>query len=230
MNEINQKLEELAKTIIYIHGDITWNEQLVAFRKALDIILFIKNQEYVEDKQWLVLRKLTDELLKKGIDRPVIDIKSYKRNRLYDLTLNVMEEVKNIPYIEDKSKEILSIDDWVESLKIFKLAGSFLSMDYFHTSDDLFYDLRKIILNSSALYKRIYVGRVVEKLDRNQRSIPKNLDLRTENYELFELIRIFKNNPNYNIHLMKKAYSISDIDYRFTRCEQKNKILLMTKE
>ena len=117
-----------------------------------------------------------------------------------------MEEVKNIPYIEDKSKEILSIDDWVESLKIFKLAGSFLSMDYYHRSDDLFYDLRKIILNSSALYKRIYVGRVVEKLDRNQRSIPKNLDLRTENYELFELIRIFKNNPNYNIHLMKKAY------------------------
>ena len=45
MNEIQQKLEELAKIIIFLQNDITWNDKLESFHKAMDIILFIKNQE-----------------------------------------------------------------------------------------------------------------------------------------------------------------------------------------
>ena len=96
MNEINQKLEELAKIIIFLQNDITWNDKLESFHKAMDIILFIKSQGCVEDRQWLVLRKLTDELLKLGIDKSVIGItqNEYEQlkvnNQLKDNTIYVI--------------------------------------------------------------------------------------------------------------------------------------------
>ena len=98
MNKISQKLEKLAKIVIFISKDITWSEKLEAYNKALDIIVYIKNSKQIEDKEWIILRKLTDELIKDN-SKP-INIKSYKINHIDDLKVKIINEMKTVPYIK----------------------------------------------------------------------------------------------------------------------------------
>ena len=227
------QLEELAETIVFLGHENTYNQDIIAYTKGLNIIRDIKKQEQVEDKEWLILRKLANKLVEAGITTPVTNTRSYKRNRLHDLTMKVITEIETIPYIEDEKVEIKTVDDWIKSLKVFKLKDSFLSMEYYQTSYDMYQNIRKIVLNKNApVYKRIYVGRVVNELisDDNKTSFPENLDLKAEDYELFELIRLIKDNPNFNYNLMKSSHKKYEIDYRFEKSAHKNKILLIVKE
>ncbi len=89
----------------------------------MEIISYIKNQDNVSNDGYFALRKLTKELIAHGINGPVTNIRSYKRNRLSELTTKLRKELEKIPYAEEKELKIETINDWITSLKVFKLVS-----------------------------------------------------------------------------------------------------------
>lgn len=235
MEYINNKFKKLVDQITYMNAlyetrTITWNETNKAFEKSLEIIREIK-QDNLSDEEYLVLRKLIEKLIDEGIDGPVTHIRSYKRNRLAELTAKAREELESIPDIEEEEPEkIETINDWIKSLKIFKLYDQFLSTEYYESSYDVYSDMRKIILTKNPpIYKKLYLGRIVDKLEdeNNQKTLPNNLTLQVADYELSLLTRLIKDNPDFNFRLMDWSYDKSLIDSRFERGEWVNKLLLL---
>jgi hypothetical protein len=236
MNEINQELENLAEEIIYLRGwyfsNITWGERIEIFKLGIDTISYIKRHPTVNSDCWYKLRKLIEELLKMGISEPVTDIESYKRVEIFNLTEKLKQELDSIPYIADEIIEIKTVNDWIESLKIYKLGDGFLLEDYYQSSDDLYRDIRKIVFTKNpSKYKKIYAGRVINKLsnEENQSKIPSSINLRIEDYELTELIRLIKNNPDFNYELMNRDYQNILINERLEHGEFTNNLLLLVK-
>lgn len=233
MEDIKQKLELLAKKIIYLNAEITWNDRIKAFHKGLEIISDIMNQDNVRDDDYIALRKLTEELIKKGIDGPVTDIRSYKRDRLSELTAKLKEELTKMPDITEKELEIKNLNDWITALKIFKLDGQFLSMNYYESSYDLYCDMRKIVFTKTPpAYKRIYLGRIADKIENeeNRSKLPETINLEIADYELAQLIRLIHNNPEFNYELMRFSYQNFVINQHFERGEWKNNLLLLIKK
>lgn len=235
MANINQKLELLAKEVIYINYNdkTTWNDYIKAFNKGLEIISDIMNQDNVSDDDYIALRKLMKELIKKGIDGPVTDIRSYKRNMLSELTAKLKEELTKIPDITEKEPEIKNVNDWIASLKIFKLNDKFLSTNYYYNSYDLYHDVRRIVLTKNPpIYKKIYLGRIADKIENqeNKSKLPSNINLQVADYELAQLIKLIHKNPEFNYKLMTFSYQNSEINSRFEREEWRNNLLLLIKK
>lgn len=238
MEYINSQFKELVNQILYMNTlyetrTITWGETNKAFERSLEIISDIKSQDNISDDEYLILRKLIEKLIDEGIDGPVTHIRSYKRNRLADLTAKAREELASIPYIDEREPEkIETINNWIKSLKIFKLRDQFLSKEYYESSYDLYSDMRKIILTKNPpMYKKLYLGRVVDKLEKenNKKTLPQNLNLEIADYELSLLIKFIKDNPDFNSRLMNWSYEKSLIDSRFERGEIENNLLLLIK-
>ena len=239
MEYINNKFKELVDQIIYMNTSyeirtITWEETNKAFEKSLEIISNIKSENDLSDKEYLILRELIEKLIAEGIDGPVTNIRSYKRNRLAELTIKARKELADIPYVLEKECEkIETINDWIKSLKIFKLYDQFLSIEYYESSYDLYSDIRRVVLTKNPpMYKKLYLGRIIDKLEdeNNQKKLPSNMNIQIEDYELSLLIKSIKNNPDFNFRLMNWNYQNSLIDSRFERCEWKNNMLLLIKK
>lgn len=231
MRQITEKLYELANNIFEISRTELWNERIKLFEGSLEIIQEIKNNYYIKEEDYLALRKLTEELIKQGIDKPVTDIKSYKRNNIHELTNQAKEELAEMPSIEEKEPEIKNINDWIKSLKIYKLSGQYLSKNYYQTSYELYKDIRKIVLSKNLHnYKKVYASRVISKLEDKQNDLPENINIKIEDYELSELIRLIKNNPELNYELMPFKYENYLVKERFERIEWQNNLLTLIKK
>ena len=89
---------------------------------------------------------------------------------------------------------------------------------------DLFYDHSPIQISQFESDVRI-----VEQLEEEKNQLPQNLNLELADYELTELIRLIKNNPEFNYKLMPFKYQRALINNRFERQEWKNKLLLLVK-
>lgn len=237
MEYINKKFKELVNELIYMNTKyetrtITWNETIKSFEKSLEIITDIKSQDNLTDDEYIILRKLIEKLIERGIDGPVTNIRSYKRNRLADLTTKAKKELEDIPTIEEKYKKIETLNDWIKSLRIFKLHDQFLSTQYYESSYELYSDIKKIILTKNPpMYKKIYLGRVVDKIENenNQRTLPQNLSLKIADYELSSLAKLIKDNPDFNFRLMNWSYEKDLINSRFERGEMVNNLRLLIK-
>ena len=60
-------------------------------------------------------------------------------------------------------------------------------------------------------------------------NLPEHINLQVEYYELTELMRLIKDNPDFNYKLMPFKYQRSLINDRFERQEWKNNLLLLVK-
>lgn len=226
MKKTKQQLYVLAENIFEISLVDKWDIKIKIFTDNLNLITKLKKRK-LSDDECIALRKLTEELIKQGINEPVTNIKSYKRNQLFKLTSKAKKELEKIPYIQEPQPEINNINDWVKSLKIYKLKSDVLSENYYKNSYELYQDIRKIVLSKTIPnYKKIYVDRVIDKLEEGQDKLPQSINLKIEDYELSELIRLIKNNPNSNYRL---KYKDALIKARFERIEWKNNLLLMVK-
>lgn len=226
MKKTKQQLYVLAENIFEISLVDKWDIKIKIFTDNLNLITKLRKRK-LSDDECIALRKLTEELIKQGINDPVTNIKSYKRNQLFKLTSKAKKELEKIPYIQEPQPEINNINDWVKSLKIYKLKSDVLSENYYKNSYELYQDIRKIVLSKTIPnYKKIYVDRVIDKLEEGQDKLPQSINLKIEDYELSELIRLIKNNPNSNYRL---KYKDALIKARFERIEWKNNLLLMVK-
>lgn len=226
MKKTKQQLYVLAENVFEISLIDKWDIKIKIFTDNLNLITKLRKRK-LSDDECIALRKLTEELIKQGINEPVTNIKSYKRNQLFKLTSKAKKELEKIPYIQEPQPEINNINDWVKSLKIYKLQSDVLSENYYKNSYELYQDIRKIVLSKTIPnYKKIYVDRVIDKLEEGQDKLPQSINLKIEDYELSELIRLIKNNPNSNYRL---KYKDALIKARFERIEWKNNLLLMVK-
>lgn len=60
--------------------------------------------------------------------------------------------------------------------------------------------------------------------------LPKDINLRIADYELTELIRLIKDNPEFNFKLMQSSYQNSVINERLERNKWANNLRLLIKK
>lgn len=191
MREIDTKINDLIDNMIQYKGSISYRNyvQLLS-EQALDIYNCIeenKNNDEEMQEEYYVLGKLISRLLnnRRESTRPSKKLKS-----LYE---QLEEVLANIPKIEPQEVEITDINSLIKSLKIYKLSGTNLSQDTYQSSYQLYSDLRKIILNrNSTLTAKVYTCRIVDKL-----SSVTSIDIKQEDYELFCIMRLIKENPDF---------------------------------
>lgn len=201
---MKERLEKLIDTISYIRGGYTYqctsNDYIKALEQGIEMMNDILDSENREEKDYYTIRILMEELIKvAGIQNPVTNNRRYKDKKIYELTCILKQKLLEIPYIEEKPILIENINDWIKSLKIFKLNGQHVSTDYYESSYDLYYDIRKMILKrNQPIYKKIYLEKVANVLD----SENKDNILKTD-FELHYLVKLIKDHPDFNYRLMQ---------------------------
>lgn len=225
MREIDTKINDLIDNMIQYKGSISYRNyvQLLS-EQALDIYNCIeenKNNDEEMQEEYYVLGKLISRLLN---NRRESTRCSKKLKSLYE---QLEEVLANIPKIEPQEVEITDINSLIKSLKIYKLSGTNLSQDTYQSSYQLYSDLRKIILNrNSTLTAKVYTGRIVDKL-----SSVTSIDIKQEDYELFCIMRLVKENPDfgYGFPIPVNRQQQIDILTRFDHHERKNHLLELKK-
>lgn len=225
MQEIDTKINDLIDNMIQYKGSISYRNyvQLLS-EQALDIYNCIeenKNNDEEMQEEYYVLGKLISRLLN---NRRESTRRSKKLKSLYE---QLEEVLANIPKIEPQEVEITDINSLIKSLKIYKLSGTDLSQDTYQSSYQLYSDLRKIILNrNSTLTAKVYTGRIVDKL-----SSVTSIDIKQEDYELFCIMRLVKENPDfgYGFPIPVNRQQQIDILTRFDRRERINYLLELKK-
>lgn len=225
MREIDTKINDLIDNMIQYKGSISYRNyvQLLS-EQALDIYNCIeenKNNDEEMQEEYYVLGKLISRLLN---NRRESTRRSKKLKSLYE---QLEEVLANIPKIEPQEVEITDINSLIKSLKIYKLSGTNLSQDTYQSSYQLYSDLRKIILNrNSTLTAKVYTGRIVDKL-----SSVTSIDIKQEDYELFCIMRLVKENPDfgYGFPIPVNRQQQIDILTRFDRRERINYLLELKK-
>ena len=203
---MKEKLNELATKImsLYINEGYrtTWNEHIEMMELTLSLIEEAQ-KEIIEEKQLHILSGLIKEALSLGLSKKDSTIRNYKRERLYNLTCEVKEQLKNKPFLKYQEEEITNLNSWVKSLQIFKMGKFGLEATVYETSYELYQEMRKIILDkSSPNYKKIYVSKIVERLEasENKQKLPSNINIYQEDYELYQIIRLIKENKKYDLN------------------------------
>lgn len=203
---MNEKLNKLAGQIITLYlnegyGN-TWNEYIEMMELTLSLILESK-QNYIDENGLIILRGLIKEALNLGLNEIDSTIRSHKRSKLYELTIKVKEEVEKNSYLKYQEEEVTDFNSWIKSLKIFKMGDVGLEGTIYETSYDLYQGMRKIILDKkSPNYKKIYVYKIVEKLEseENQQKLPDNIEISQADVELYQIIKLIKENNDFNYH------------------------------
>lgn len=202
---MKEKLDDLATKImsLYINEGYrtTWNERIEMMELTLLLIEEAK-EETTEEKQLHILRGLIKEALNLGLSKKDPTIRSYKREKLYNLTCEVKEQIEKKQFLKYQEEEITDLNSWVKSLQIFKMGEYGLEDTIYETSYELYQGMRKIVLEkTSPNYKKIYVSKIVERLEaiENQQKLPHNITIYQEDYELYQVIRLIKGNRKFNL-------------------------------
>ena len=203
MTEFNKRLNDLAEQLIELYNNLyygnTWNEYIKMMQTTLDLIFYTKENE-VEEHELIILNNLVNEALNLVQDSSISKIKSSKRKKLKDLTILVKDEMSKQPLFNFE-EPITDFNSWIKSLKIFKMGDSQLEEQIYETSYELYQGMRKIILKkSSPRYKKIYLSKIIERLEseENLQKLPNNIRMEAEDYELSQIIRLVKFNPEFD--------------------------------
>ena len=228
---MKKRLKNLAGKIgtLYINEGYgtTWNEHIDMMEDTLSIINSV--DENTNQKELEILKGLIKEALNLGLNKKDPTLRSYKRNILYDLTNKIKQELENKPYLKYTEEEITDINSWIKSLKIFKMGNNGLNEDIYENSYDLYQGIKNIILcKKSPLYKKIYVNKIVEKLEANESKLPNNIKIENEDYELYQMMKLVKQSPEFDYHnLGILAYTKErNLDYQTNA----NRVILLLKD
>lgn len=226
---LDNQIEKLIDRTIYIcpayNSSLKLKDYASLLRKAINTIHYVTRNIEAVESDYYVLRKVAEDLLN---NKPSGCIS--ENHQIKELYYKLKLSMKDIPPVE--SKEIIEkptdIDSLIRSLKIYKLDGAYLSENIYLSSYELYCDLREIILKrNSSLIKKLYVGHVTRKF-----SNIKSIDIKQEDYELFNIIRLTKDNPSFNYKsntFNNNTYEMSLINTRFDYNEWVNGLVELEK-
>lgn len=232
MKKVDNKLNNLIDRIIYLapgyNNSITYKDYIELLEQTLAVYNYIqkkRSNDLITDYDYYIIGKIIKKILNNKLTSASrIDIKN-KLERLYQ---QLEEALKSIPKIEPEKVEVTDINSLIKSLKIYKLNGTYLSQDTYQSSSNLYSDLRKIILNkNSTMTAKVYTDRLVDKL-----SSITSIDIKQEDYELFCIMRLVKQNPDfvYGPTISANRQKQIDILARFERNEWINHWLELKKQ
>lgn len=228
MKKVDNKLNNLIDRIIYLapgyNNSITYKDYIELLEQTLAVYNYIqkkRSNDLITDYDYYIMRKIIKEILNNKLTSASrIDIK----NKLESLYHQLEELLTNIPKVEIPEIRVTDINSLVRSLKIYKLKGNFLSPDTYQSSYQLYSDLRKIILNRySTMTEKVYANRII-----NQLSSATNIDIKQEDYELFCIMKLVKENPDFS-HESILSFKERDILVRFDYNERNNHLLELKK-
>ncbi len=206
---IKEKQDKLIDEIVHVRGgyayECKWDDHINALERGIELAsdtLHLISEEdtssnqKIDDHEIFATKILIEELLKvSGIDQPQKS-RNYRVKKVYELSCILREKLNQIPDIVQEEEKVTSINSWIKSLRIFKMNSKFISTEYYQSSGDLCTDISKIVLKkTSPLYQKLYVGKVSSLLDEENR---KTEDILKSDYELSELVRLTKDNPDFN--------------------------------
>ena len=175
MKKLDVKLNNLIDKIVNLspgyNNHITYSKYIELLEQTLDVYNYIqkkRSNDLITDYDYYIIGTIIKDLLYHQLEEALV----------------------NIPKIESQEVKITDINSLIKSLKIYKLSGTKLSQVTYHSSYQLYSDLRKIIFNrNSNLTTRVYAGRIANKL-----SSITCIDIKQEDYELFCSMRLIKDN------------------------------------
>lgn len=229
MKKIDVKINDLIDKVIHLspnYNNITYNNYIKLLEQTLNVYNYIQknSNNLVTNYDYYIMQNIIKELLNNKLTSASrIDIK----NKLEKLYQQLEEALKSIPKIETKKVEVTDINSLIKSLKIYRLNGTYLSQNTYQSSYHLYSDLRKIILNrNSTMTAKVYTDRIVDKL-----SSVTSIDIKQEDYELFCIMRLVKQNPDfvYGVPSSTNRQKRIDILTRFGRNEWINHWLELKK-
>jgi len=200
--------EKLVSEIVYVKGSYAyqckWDDYIQALEVGIDLVTETLqrlecgenngNDTQINSHEILVTKTLLEELLNVvGATNPPEKKRNYRLKKIYELSCILREKLEQIPDIVPEKEEITSFNHWIKSLKIFKLNHGFVSSEYYQSRDDLYGDLRKIVLQRTPpLYKMFYARKVADLLEKENDGILKS------DYELSELVRLVQGNKEFD--------------------------------
>lgn len=227
--KIKELINRIIQDIIY-QGHDTLSNRLDLMKNGLEIITATNREQNISNEDKVIVKRITEELINlKGNDL-VVDMNSYIRKRINEVSEHLKEELSKLSYIET-IEPIETFDNWIKSLRIFKMNGIYLKPDYYENSYDLYSDMRKIVLKrNSTEHQKIYTLRISEKLleKSSQQTLPNNITLEKGDYELSEIIKLMTNNPQY-YYSLKRSVLYHQINDSFESKEKAIKLYLLTK-
>ena len=197
---IREKQEKLIGEIVYLKGSYTyqctWNNHISALEFALGLVSDYMDNSKMDEHEASVTRALIEELLKvAGRTEPPTSNRDYKGKKIYNLSCTLREKLEEFPRMIEVKEKSTSLNGLVKSLQIFKLKSREISTNFYETGDDLYGDIRKIVLQKKPpLYQQFYAGKVVSILKEGN---SKTENFLAEDYELERLINHIEGTPDF---------------------------------
>lgn len=197
---IREKQESIITDIVYLKGSYTyqctWNDYIKSLEFGLEVVSSCMNEPNMDEHEASITRALIEELLKvAGSSEAPTNNRDYKGKRIYELSCALREKIEGFPKIVESKEKPTSLNRLVKSLQIFKLNSRKISTDFYETGDDLYGDIRKIVLRRNPpLYQQFYAGKVASILKEGNKETD---NLLAEDYELERLVNFIDSTPEF---------------------------------
>lgn len=197
---IREKQESIIADIVYLKGgytyQCTWNDYIKSLEFGLEVVSDCMNDPNMDGNEASITRALIEELLKvAGRSEEPTNNRDYKGKRIYELSCALREKIEEFPRVIEEKEKPTSLNGLVKSLQIFKLRSRKITTDFYETGDDLYGDIRKIVLRKgSPLYQKFYAGKVVSILKEGNKETD---NLLAEDYELERLVNFIDSTPEF---------------------------------
>ena len=205
MKEIYTRLlilkNEITKNYRYDYGKVTYFIQLL--EQAIETIIYIRNHpEATKEEIEIAI----------GFGKYLIYLESLNvwaknshksQEKIRTLQQQLESEIELTSQMEQLKYQYKDLNQWISSLNIGKFRNNGVVDEKYLTSYEIYSDLRQIFISKKVGCKeQIYTGKIVDRMEDKQNTLDSNCKIEVADYELSQLIKIIKNNPNFNYRLM----------------------------
>lgn len=229
MTETKERQQILASKILEVCCNDKISRHISLMEYTLETINYIQNTQ-VQAQDLEIFRGLINESLQYGALERISMSNHYKK--FYRLTNEIKNELKTIPVLTEE-EPITELNSWIRSLKIFKISEMYNELEEktYQTSYELYQAMRKIILKKgSTKCKKIYVGMIVEKLEKESTTLPKNIQIYEIDYELSQIIKLVKNSEEFGYNHKSISVLSDELRNRLDRHSRMLRVKMLVKE
>ena len=223
MNKVYKKLEDLNEKIWYIYNyhfnQIMYMKKLL--EQGLETIFTIKSHPEVGKDELEIMIAFSESIIQMSKDASWQKYDEKNRQTIYQLQEKMEQEVASMKEMDQMNVTYTNLNEWIQSLHVCryrkqartdKIWG--LGVSPYQTSYELYVDLRNAIMNKKmGIEEKIYIGKIIEKLDSERGKLSEEAKIEVADYELSCLIKMMRNHPDFNYKLMKTSLHVRIDDW-----------------